>query len=220
MCNQEFQSWFLSLTPEGQSFPWITEKGSLCLWSNELVSDRDSRIRKAKWVGHYEYQGNGGVTVLSWRIWAKYRKSLEELQHLESKRLMKLIVRAAVKGLWHYSSDTCKRVLAGFKGKQLKPSYPIHPSRTDSSSLRAPAGLCLEQSIAHLLTILCCLMACRGPWKSAKYLGLSSLITHLVFSPFSRPWTDIMATLKVTDISHSSYSRKMCCNITFSFTIV
>lgn len=220
MCNQEFQSWFLSLPPEGQSFPWITEKGSLCLWSNELVSDRDSRIRKARWVGHYEYQGNGGVTVLSWRIWAEYRKSLEELQHLASKRLMKLIVRAAVKGLWHYFSDTCKRVLAGFKGEttQAKLSNPSFQNRLiiikgpcwslsrtvhcpSSDNIMLPHGL-------------------QGTMGECQVSGLSSLITHLVFSPFSQPWTDIMATLKVTDISHSSYSRKMCCNITFSFTIV
>lgn len=80
-------------------------------WTSD---DRHSRIRQVSWAGHYEYQGNSGVTVFRWRIWAKYRKSLEELQHLESKSLMKLIVRATMEGLWYNFSDTCKRASACF----------------------------------------------------------------------------------------------------------
>lgn len=53
-------------------------------------------------------------------------------------------------------------------------------------------------------------MACSIARESAKYLGISSVRPHLVFSSFSQHWADIMFTLKVSEISHSSYSRKTC----------
>lgn len=113
---------------------WTSQRLSPALRSNELVSDRDSRIRQASRVAHY--WGNGEVIVFCHRIQATYKKALEEPQHLEFNRLRKFNVVAAVEGLWHNFSNTCKGVSVAFKEKQLKPNCPIHPSRRDWLSLK------------------------------------------------------------------------------------
>ena len=66
-----------------------------CMWS-KWCEWLYSGINQASWTSHYEYQASGGITVFIWRIWAAYRKSLEELQHLESKNLMKFTVITSV----------------------------------------------------------------------------------------------------------------------------
>lgn len=94
---------------------WVTEKELKLREIKPLpeVSDRSSRIRQASWVDDW-VSGKWWDHSHPWRIWVMYNKSAEELQHLESKSLMKFTAIATTESLWHNFSDTCKRASACF----------------------------------------------------------------------------------------------------------